>query len=140
MFFDNQNDLNIILKDKINSDNIITNPKEGLIKGNMFNNEYKSYKNIKPKQIESTNDKDKLLLKIYELNFAIIDLGLYLDLNKEDQNVYNTFKSFIEKFNEYKKEYEEKYNILCQDNIIKDTYSWTNDPWPFNNKGGIKYV
>ncbi len=140
MFFDSQNDLNMILNNTINNDNIITNSKDGLVKGNMFNNEYKPYKNIVPKAIETTTDKAKLLLKIYELNFAIIDLGLYLDLNKDNQDIYNTFKMYVKKFNEYKDEYEHKYNILCQDNIIKDTYSWTNNPWPFENIGGIKYV
>ena len=140
MFFDNQNELNIILNNNINDDNTTINPKEGLIKGNMFNNEYKSYKNIQPKDIEATNEKSDLCLKIYELDFAITDLALYLDLHKNDNDTYNIFKNYVKKYKEYKEKYENNYDIICQDSIIKNTYSWTNNPWPKDNDGGIKYV
>ena len=139
MFFDNQNDNDIIINTIINNSNNLVNPTLGLQRGNIFNNEYKAYKNIKPKELNGLTEKDNLLLKISELDFAIIDLGLYLDLNKDDEVMYNTFKSYVEKYKEYKKIYEEKYNILCQDNITNDSYVWPNKPWPVEMRG-IKYV
>ena len=62
MFFDNQNDLNIIINNISNDNNTLTNVKEGLIRGNMFNKEYIPYKNISPKLIETLNEESKLLL------------------------------------------------------------------------------
>lgn len=140
MFFDNQNDLNEVISTLSNNDSNLINPSIGLQKGNMFNKEYKPYKNIEPKKIESTNDESNLLLKIYELDFAIIDTALYLDLHKNDIQTYITFQDYVNKYNKYKEKYEQEYNILYQDNIINDKYSWTNDPWPKDNNGGIKYV
>ena len=137
MFFDNQNDLNIIINDISNDNNILSNVKEGLIKGNMFNKEYIPYKMIEPKLIEATNEESKLLLNIYELDFALIDLGLYLDLHKEDEDIYKIFKMYKNKYNDYKKLYEEKYYILCQDSNLKDTYTWVDNSI---TTGGIKYV
>ena len=137
MFFDNQNDLNIIINDISNDNNILSNVKEGLIKGNMFNKEYIPYKMIEPKLIEATNEESKLLLNIYELDFALIDLGLYLDLHKEDEDIYKIFKMYKNKYNDYKKLYEDKYYILCQDSNLKDTYTWVDNSI---TTGGIKYV
>ena len=140
MFFDNQNDINEIINTISYNNSNLLNPSIGLQKGNMFNKEYKAYKNIEPQKIESTNEESKLLLKIYELDFAIIDIALYLDLHKNDIQTYKIFKDYVNEYNEYKEKYEKKYNILCQDNIINDKYSWTNNPWPKDNDGGIKYV
>jgi hypothetical protein len=43
MFFDNQNDTDIIINTIINNTNNLVNPTLGLQRGNMFNNEYKTY-------------------------------------------------------------------------------------------------
>ena len=137
MFFDNQNDLNIIINDISNDNNTLTNVKEGLIKGNMFNKEYIPYKNISPKSLEALNEETKLLLDIYELDFALIDLSLYLDLHKDDEDIYKIFKMYKNKYNDYKKLYEDKYYILCQDSNLKDTYTWVDNSI---TTGGIKYV
>jgi spore coat protein JB len=139
MFFDSLNDSNIIISSIANDTNLLTNPKLGLIRGNMFNNEYKTYKKIEPKELNATNEQEQLLLKIYELCFAITDLGLYLDLHKENKDIYSIYKSYVQKYNEYLKIYEDKYNILFQDSTLKDNYTWPNKPWPFE-MGGIKYV
>ena len=139
MFFDSLNDSNIIISSIANDTNLLTNPKLGLIRGNMFNNEYKTYKKIEPKELNATNEQEQLLLKIYELCFAITDLGLYLDLHKENKDIYSIYKSYVQKYNKYLKIYEDKYNILFQDSTLKDNYTWPNKPWPFE-MGGIKYV
>lgn len=139
MFFDSLNDSNIIISSIANDTNLLTNPKLGLIRGNMFNNEYKTYKKIEPKELNATNEQEQLLLKIYELCFAITDLGLYLDLHKENKDIYSIYKSYVQKYKEYLKIYEDKYNILFQDSTLKDNYTWPNKPWPFE-MGGIKYV
>ena len=137
MFFDNQNDLNIIINNISNDNNNLSNIKEGLIKGNMFNKEYMPYKNIEPKLIETLNEESKLLLNIYELDFALIDLSLYLDLHKDNEDIYKIFKMYQNKYNDYKKLYEDKYYILCQDSNLKDTYTWVDNSI---TTGGIKYV
>lgn len=138
MFFDNQKDINIIINN--NNNNKLVNPSIALKRGNIFNNEYKNYKNIEPKTIESINEKDNILLKIYELDFAITDLALYLDLNKDNNEIYKIYQDYVEKYKEYKKLYEQNNNILYQNNIKNTNYAWTNNPWPKENIGGIKYV
>ena len=51
---------------------------EGFIKGNMFVNEYKPYKNYKVNTIKATNEKDALLNKLMAYNFAFNDMNARL--------------------------------------------------------------
>ena len=50
---------------------------EGFVKGNLFRDEYDSYKNYKPVKITVQNEQDALLVKLMMLDFAINDLNLY---------------------------------------------------------------
>lgn len=107
--------------------------KEALTKGNLFPNLYDSYKGLIPKEIISTNEKDKFLNEIRMLIFGINDLNLYLDLNPEDTYAYNLFKDYTNKL----KEKETKFNSLYEPlNLcdLKETYEWLNSwPWEVKN-------
>ena len=124
----------------LNNTNNLFNEKNGLIKGNMFEDEYIPYKNFKEKEIIVGDEKNALLLKIYETDFAIKDLNLYLDLHPEDQNIFNEFKKYINMYNDYKKRYEKQYGPLCLESTVDSTYEWINNPWPWDNIGGMKNV
>ena len=131
-----------MLMDLSNIDNDINdvslvNEKEGLKRGNLFKNEYKPYKNYDPSNINIKND---LLLNLYEVNFAIIDLNLYLDLNPNDNKMYEIYKKYVEKFDFLKTKYEQSYGPLEITCINSDTYNWIDNPWPWDNNGGNKYV
>ena len=49
---------------------------------------YDSYKNYKAINLSSNSSKGNILLKIYQYDFALNDLSLYLDLHPEDKDVY----------------------------------------------------
>lgn len=105
----------------------------GFILGNMFPNEYNSYKNYKPSKLKTKTEKDDLLLKIYEYNFALNDIALFLDLNPNDKEVYRTFQKYTELEKKYIDLYERKYGPLdlCSSNY--NDYSWFKGPWPFES-------
>ena len=123
-----------------NDNNNLFTDKVGLLKGNMFKDEYIPYKNYKEKEIIVKDEKNALLLKIYETDFAIKDLNLYLDLHPEDQIIFNEFKKYINMYNDYKKRYEMEYGPLCLESTTNNTYNWINNPWPWDNMGGMKNV
>ena len=141
MLFDSQDNMNYFIKDFVDMENNnLSNNSNGLIQGNMFNNEYLPYKDIYPSKIEVNNEKEDLILKLYETNFAIIDLGLYLDLHPQDSNIFNTFKKNTSEFEKYKDLYEKKYGPLMITCASNNNYDWINNPWPWDNDGGNKYV
>lgn len=126
MFFDD------IIFNMKNDDNVMLfDYKDGFMYGNMFKNEYDPYKNYKVAQLESANEVGKLLLKIYQYDFALNDLSLYLDLHPEDVDTYRVFKKYTEELREYVDMYEKKYGPMELDNSQYSNYMWDEGPWPF---------
>jgi len=128
---------NININNFRNTDNVsLFNTSDGFNKGNMFKNLYDPYKNYVYKVIVK-GERDELLLKIQELTFKTIDLNLYLDLNKNNTNVYNEFKDTVNELKKYKDMYERKYGPLCmEETLYYDSYKWSENPWPWMNEGG----
>lgn len=103
---------------------------DGYIYGNMFKDEYKPYKDYKVYRLNPSTEEEALKLKIMEEQFIVTDLGLYLDLHKNDNDVYEYFKKHERLLNLYIDEYQNKYQSICL-NAIKDKYDWTYSPWPW---------
>lgn len=103
---------------------------DGYIYGNMFKDEYKPYKDYKVYRLNPSTEEEALKLRIMEEQFIVTDLGLYLDLHKNDNDVYEYFKKHERLLYLYIDEYQNKYQSICL-NAIKDKYDWTYSPWPW---------
>ena len=112
---------------------------EGFMKGNMFENEYKPYKNFKVKQIKANNQKEEKLYKIMALNFAINDLNLYLDLHPDNQEKLQTFKSLIKQKETLEEEYTKEYGPLKLEQVSGKNFNWVSS-FPWEKTGGSMYV
>ena len=129
------NYLNIPINNASNSNNLF-NTSEGFLKGNMFKDLYDPYKNYKIATINALNSKEQLALKIYEYDFALNDLNLYLDLHPEDINMFNKFKTYIKELENLKQRYIKEYGPLCLTDVIFDKYNWL-DKFPWEKGGTI---
>ncbi|MBE6140202.1 MAG: spore coat protein CotJB [Firmicutes bacterium] len=132
-------DLNEQRPSNDNSGNIL-NPKEGFLRGNMYKDEYKPYKNYTYFKITPRNRKEQLLFEIMELNFAITDLNLYLDLHPNDQIVNSMFHNLVIKACEKELEYVNSYGPLELEESSTEKFDWVKGPWPWNDEGGSFYV
>lgn len=121
-------------------DDNLLNSKEGFLKGNMWGNLYDGYKNYKPVNLKPTNEREMLLYKIMEIDFAVNDLNLYLDIHPEDRSIYEKFKMYVNECLRLKDEYAKKYGPLSLDMDMSDSYTWLNNPWPWDKNGGSMYV
>jgi hypothetical protein len=115
----------------------VVSPKEGLILGNMFANEYYGYKNYKPCEIKASCKQEADLLKIRELSFAVNDLNLMLDIQPNNCEYFRLFKIYASKLNELVKKYSDDYDVLELNQDLKNEYTWFKNPWPWE---GDKYV
>ena len=79
-----------------NMNNNLANPKVALDRGNLFNNLYDPYRNYKYRELKASNRKEELLLNILKYNFALIELGLYLDLNPMDRNMLTLYNQYLD--------------------------------------------
>ena len=119
----------------------LLSPKEGFLRGNMFKCEYIPYKNYMYSKIIPRTAREELLLDIMELSFAINDLNLYLDLHPTDEGVLKEFRKYVEKCCAKEMEFVRTYGPLeLIDNESTKNFKWIEDPWPWQNEGGAKYV
>lgn len=142
LFEDNDFDVNLSLflgDVNFSRETSILNPTEGFLRGNMFKDEYVPYKNLTFLKLNPTNEREKELYKLMALSFAINDLNLYLDLHPNDTEMFKLFKKFVSEEKELCEHFEKKYGPLEIDGIMS-TYTWINNPWPWDQERGSKYV
>ena len=113
----------------------ILNAKEGLKLGNMFSNLYDGYKSYEPMDVVPTSNKGELLLKIYEYDFALNDLSLYLDLHPDDQSTYELFRKYTEEVKMLIEVYEKNYGPMELCDSDYDSFMWYTNPWPWSLEG-----
>jgi len=113
----------------------------GFLKGTIFTNLYEGYKDYKISNLEVNNKKDELLTKIMMLSFALNDLNLYLDLHPQDKKYLNHFNNLEKMLNELERMYIDTYGPLEKDDKeYTNKFNWIDNPWPWDNEDGVKYV
>lgn len=79
---------------------------------------------------------DGLLKKIQELEFAAVDLNLYLDNHPTHQQALIDYNMISEELKKYKRIYEIKHGPLTNYGYAPSQYpwSWVSEPWPWEIK------
>lgn len=132
--FENNN-YNQPLYDKDYNKKNIYDPYNGFIRGNLFPDLYNTYKISNPYNIEPMNEQAKMLTEIDSLCFALVDLNLYLDINKNDKDIIKLYNQFLNKKTNLLSQYQRKYGPITLDSESLNNYpwSWDNSPWPWEN-------
>ena len=114
-----------------NSTNDLFEPYQGFIRGNMFKNLYDEYGKVY--DIQPLNEHAELLTYLDMLDFAMIDIGLYLDVFPNDNNMIAIYNNIKEEKNKVMYKYEEKYGpiTLNSDELNKSPWCWDKTPWPW---------
>ncbi len=82
-------------------------------------------------------DRQKLLLYISEVSFALLDVTLYLDTHPEDKEALEYYNQYKNMRHEALKEYEHCFGpLLSTDVNVQNGWQWTYQPWPW--EGGCK--
>lgn len=118
----------------------VLNPEEGFLRGNMYRDEFKPYKNYTYRKIEPLSKRDQLLFEIMKYDFAINDLNLVLDLNPNDEKLLELFKKYVALLCEKELEYVKLYGPLQVEEAEGNTFDWIKEPWPWNDREDAKYV
>lgn len=131
--YENNNYNQPLYNENYNKKNIY-DPYNGFIRGNLFPDLYNEYK-VKPFNIEPLNDQAKMLTNIDSLCFALTDLNLYLDVNKNDRDIINLYNQYNQTKNKLIEEYQIKYGpiLLNSNNLNNVPWNWDNCPWPWEN-------
>ena len=74
--------------------------------------------------------REEMMMKIRELDFSIIELGLYLDINPDDEKALCLHREYCKKVKDLKDKYQKMYGPLtifypC------NKWIWLEEPWPW---------
>ena len=134
-------DINNNMNKKMYKDDLnLFTSKEGLLRGNMFKDEYKPYKNLTFVNIKPNNDRDAKMYTVMQYAFAINDLNLYLDTHPDNLDALNTLEMLIKEEEKAKNEYISMYGPLNVCDTVGNEFNWIDSPWSWENLGGNKYV
>ncbi len=75
-------------------------------------------------------EREQMLMQIRELNFAVIELGLYLNTHPEDQKALCLHRKYAKELKELMDKYQKVYGPLsiyypC------NKWRWLEEPWPW---------
>ncbi len=122
------------------NDRNVLSAKEGFLRGNMFKNEYKPYKNLTYINMKPKNDREAKLLNVMQYSFAINDMNLYLDMHPENKEALKLLEEFIKEEKKAKNEYIMHYGPLEICDTKGDKFEWIDSPWSWDKLGGNLYV
>jgi spore coat protein JB len=111
----------------------LTTSYEGFIRGNMFADLYDPYISAEPFNLTPANEREALLNKVREYEFAAIDLTLYLDTHPQDGEKIKLFNQNAIQVKNARNEYETKYGPLSLGSEALNSYpwAWISSPWPW---------
>lgn len=76
------------------------------------------------------------LVELMALDFAIHELGLYLDTHADDQEALQLYWSYIKLSEEGREKYRKLYGPLMKTDLTpEDGFSWLKNPWPWEVGG-----
>ena len=107
-------------------------PYEGYLNGNMFKDLYNQYKNYRPNMVRINNEKEESIFNLNQVQFAMHELNLYLDVYPNDRNAMNIFLNYKNTYKQLLEDYENKYGPLEVCGVNGGTpFSWVNDKFPW---------
>lgn len=74
--------------------------------------------------------REKMLKEIKSLQFAIIELGLYLDTHPEDERALCLHRKYARELKDLKDKYQKVYGPLTI-NFPCNKWRWIEEPWPW---------
>jgi spore coat protein JB len=79
---------------------------------------------------------DTPLSELMALDFVTQELSLYLDTHPDDQEAFETWKSFTALAAEGQRRYVELYGAVTRpDTSMSPSWTWPDDPWPWDTMG-----
>jgi len=79
------------------------------------------------------NDQLAFLNRLQQVEFALVELQLFLDTHKDDQRALMEFNQYSKQLEMLKKQYELQYGPLLNFGFSPSQYPWRwlEGPWPW---------
>lgn len=108
----------------------------GLVRGTLFPGLDLPFMNM----VNQSELSKTMTHQLQAMNFAITELGLYLDTHPSDMDALDLFNQYVEQYEEAIQKYEDKHGPTLQMQAgTSGSYRWIEGPWPWDyraNKEG----
>ena len=79
-------------------------------------------------------EKEKMMNRVRELSFTVLELNLYLDSHPTNRMALRYFRKYNEELKKATAAYEEAYGpITASADTNCEEWSWVKRPWPWEN-------
>lgn len=83
--------------------------------------------------VNQSEQSQTALHQLQAMNFAVSELGLYLDTHPEDQEAVDLFNQYVERYAAALSQYEQRFGSTTQFGAaLTGRYEWLHDPWPWD--------
>ena len=79
-------------------------------------------------------ERERLLRRIATLDFAIVELHLYLDTHPDAMDINEKLNGYEKKSAELRRIFEENFGPLTPRNKEENNWEWVANPWPWDNE------
>ncbi|MGE4548886.1 MAG: spore coat protein CotJB [Intestinibacillus sp.] len=78
------------------------------------------------------NERQQMLNRVRMYDFAVVDVGLYLDGHPTDASALAYYHQMRRMQDEARAAYEARFGPLSMMNVTdEDQWTWIDDPWPW---------
>lgn len=104
-------------------------PGRAIMKGTLFPGldlPYRGAQSVEPRAAHELYD-------LQAVNFAITELGLYLDTHSDDEEAVQLFNQYVEQYEMLRQQAEQSGMALTQmEAAAGGSYTWLQEPWPWD--------
>ena len=78
------------------------------------------------------SERDRLLRRIAEEDFAVIELHMFMDSHPNNREAAAKLKEHDAKSRALRKQFEDTYGPLMSNQVEANRWAWISDPWPWD--------
>ena len=79
------------------------------------------------------NERERLMRRISTVDFAIVELHLYLDTHPDSNEMAKKLEEYENKSRVLREEYEAKFGPISLRDSQGNQWTWISNPWPWDN-------
>lgn len=78
-------------------------------------------------------ERERLMRRISTVDFAIVELHLYLDTHPDSNEMARKLEEYENKSRMLREEYETKFGPISPQDLQGNQWAWISNPWPWDN-------
>lgn len=99
----------------------------------MYSNMSPAEESMKKTQISPMTERESMLRTVQAYEFALVEVGLFLDTNPHDQTALEYFRYYRDLRSRAESEFTRRFGPISREHMDNDlsSWKWIENPWPW---------